>query len=223
MSTQQMFFNKIDYKAPSVVSLLVLNGVFLIAAIIFHWKAFDLVFVFWLENLVIGVYNVFKLAKAQGLPNTKGAAMSNQSQGCMKVIFIPFFLVHYFGFCAGHGVFIFVLFGKSGMGKPDIWEQVSNLDIWVIIASVISLFISHGISFFSNYIGKKEYLTTTAQEQMMSPYKRIVLVHIFIMSSGFLFMQAGGSFFSLILFFALKTIIDLRQHFKEHQKTMEKA
>ncbi|MCH2233182.1 MAG: DUF6498-containing protein [Crocinitomicaceae bacterium] len=85
----------------------------------------------------------------------------------------------------------------------------------VFLVSFDLLTISHGVSFYSNSIKNKSEYGLNMKDIMTGPYKRIVLVHLFVMASGILFLVIGAqSFVYIVLIIALKVVIDLRQHFK---------
>src|SRR5512139_3888948 len=92
-----------DLKKVSVITLILSNMVPILGVIFFGWHAFALLFLFWFENIVIGVSNIFKMAFV--LPN-------NNEKAAAKVPAIAFFIVHYGIFTLVHGIFIFVLFGE---------------------------------------------------------------------------------------------------------------
>jgi hypothetical protein len=81
------------------------------------------------------------------------------------------------------------------------------------------MIISHGISLVTNFFGKEEFKEISLTKQMMAPYKRIVVIHIFIMAAGYLIISTGkDSILIMILFFLIKIVFDLRQHTLEHKK-----
>jgi hypothetical protein len=80
----------------------------------------------------------------------------------------------------------------------------------------VALFLSHGASFFLNYIGKKEYLTTSAMRQMLAPYGRVVILHLTIIFGGFAIAIIGAPIGALVVLVVLKTAFDLRLHLREH-------
>ncbi len=89
----------------SVLALIVANIAPLVAVLFFEWDVMAVVVVYWAENIVIGFYNVLRMAIVPAGPTSPHA---------LKLFLIPFFCVHYGGFCAGHGVFVFAFFGASG-------------------------------------------------------------------------------------------------------------
>ena len=53
-----------------------------------------------------------------------------------------------------------------------------------------SFFLSHGVSFSYNFVGKQDFLRTEPEGQMMAPYKRIALMHFTLLFGGIGFQTA---------------------------------
>ena len=147
--------NPADFKKISVIAIILTNLVPIYGVLFMGWQVFPILLLFWIENLIIGVSNVFKMILA---------SPGNFGQWFAKIVMIPFFCVHYGMFTLVHGIFILVFFGgfsKTGTPFPsgnDIWGLVANLQLgW----AVLGLIISHTISFITNYIGNGEYKTIT--------------------------------------------------------------
>jgi hypothetical protein len=87
----------------------------------------------------------------------------------------------------------------------------------------VALVVSHGISFYSNFLGRKEYVGRKAQEQMAEPYKRIIVLHVTIIFGGWFIMLLRSPVPALVLLIALKTAVDLRAHRREHGKNIEQG
>ena len=80
-----------------------------------------------------------------------------------------------------------------------------------------SLFLSHGVSFVHNYLIAGEYKTSKPNELMAQPYSRIIVMHIAILGGGFLSVKMGSPVGVLIVLIALKTIIDVKFHLRQHE------
>jgi hypothetical protein len=199
-----------DFKKPSVL-LLILANLFPIYGVLFlHWQVFPILVLFWVENIVIGVFNVLKMAFAA--PN--GAKHVGE-----KIMLIPFFCVHYGMFTFVHGLFIFLIFGGFiGAEDPtsmfNVFNSFSELHLeWAIIALVIS----HAFSFIENYIRKGEYKNTNVALLMGAPYGRVVVLHITIIIGAFLIAFLGSPVVGLFLLVALKIFIDIKAHLIQHR------
>ena len=133
-----------------------------------------------------------------------------------------FFVAHFGGFMFGHLLFIFGFFVESANDTSLSLEQVSTilLSLW---PGIVALSISHGFSFFDNFIGKKEYLLRTLNQQMGEPFKRIIIMHFTIILGGFLVMALNAPVLALLLLILLKTMVDFGSHIREHSGTRHKS
>jgi Family of unknown function (DUF6498) len=219
-----------DWLDVPVITLVAANSVPLFGVLFLGWDVFSIVLLYWAENAVIGFYNVLKMAFA---------AVPCPAAQVAKLFFIPFFIVHYGGFTAVHGFFVVALFHKEQMPPmgPTSWpcfllfvQMLFNVVKYAysIIPSqvriaVLALFVSHGVSFVQNYLLKGEYATAKLNELMGSPYGRVVVMHVAILAGGFFVMAIGSPVALLVVLVALKTILDVNLHHREHKKAAAKA
>lgn len=112
-----------------VVALLVgVNMIPLFGVLFLGWRLFPIMVLYWLENGIIGLFNLPKIARAPlgGLPYSgpDGPAQSIFLLGVFgRGFLMVFFVFHYGIFWAVHGLFVFVLFGGfrnpfSGTSDP---------------------------------------------------------------------------------------------------------
>jgi hypothetical protein len=90
-SSRSIKVTKKDWLDVAVLTLLAANGVPLFGFLFLGWGAFYIVLLYWAENVVIGFYNVLKMAFATA---------SHPAAYVGKLFLIPFFVVHYGGFTA---------------------------------------------------------------------------------------------------------------------------
>ncbi|MFC1634341.1 DUF6498-containing protein [Planctomycetota bacterium] len=222
-----MKFSKKDLLDIPVMALLAANAIPLFGVLFLKWDAFYIVLLYWAENLVIGFYNVLKMAFA---------AVPHPIAHLGKLFLIPFFTVHYGGFTAVHGFFVLAIFHKdNGAGPPmggQTWpcclvfvQMLFNVASYMysvippqVRLSVLALFASHGVSFVYNYIFKREYASANPGKLMASPYGRIVVMHIAILAGGFLVMTVGSPVALLAVLVVLKTVLDVSLHNRSHRK-----
>ena len=220
-------------KQKDPLSLWALIGANLIPVIgifLFGWDVKFIVLLYWIENLITAFYNILKMA----LLSTAQAA-----NHVNKLITIPFFCVHYGGFCAVHGFFL-IHFFKIGTGSSPFdnmnewWGPLIFIQlllsviakIWAsrppeMIWAVIGLTISHGISFAENYILGGEYKTSTLKKLMHQPYQRIIVMHLAILAGGVLVMELNSPLPLLIILIGLKIAVDVYLHNKSHRTTAQ--
>lgn len=209
----------------TLVALIIANLVPLFGVLRLDWDVGSIVVLYWAENLVIGFYTLIKLLLAAG------------PRGLFHVLF---FLVHYSGFCAIHGLFVLSLTGFGGE-EPRVFSPGNDwpgplvfLQILVnvvrqvlaaapdaLIWAVAALLLSHGLSFLLNYIGNREHEGQTTHTIMTAPYKRIVVLHIAIIAGGFLVMQLGSPIGLLIALVALKIAMDIMLHRRSHREHLD--
>jgi len=193
----------------SAVFLVLANLIPLIGALAWDWSILEIVAVYWAENLVIGLFTICRLFTV-AVPGTEKGSIP------AKIAVSAFFTVHYGMFCLVHGVFVFSLLGNSrGFAAPsDAFALFAGPLKWAILALVVS----HGFSFFANYLGRGENLATTVPEQMGAPYPRIIVLHLAIIFGAFAVQALGSPVFLLAILVVGKTLLDLKLHRLAHQK-----
>ncbi len=190
---------------------------------------------YWAESVVIGILNVLRmiccqsdnilqgipLPGGQSLPDEVSMAMSdsipkNYGRG-IKSFMVPFFMLHYGGFCFGHLSLLLALFagGLAPLGAdssmPDLWEPS-------LLIAVAAIFLSHLFSFFTNYIGNDEYKRASLFALMFRPYGRIIAMQFAIIFGAAFVMFFGSPLAMLLILIAVKIVVDLRLHEKERMK-----
>ena len=196
--------------------LIAVNTIPLFGVLFFGWSLFSIMFLYWLENGIIGFFNVFKIALARASrPSrfTVGGRPVNPSNREVRIIF---FILHYGLFWTVHGVFVFVFFGTSS-------EPFGGVGLRGVAIAAAAIFLSHGVSFFVNFLGKEEYLTVTPDQQMTAPYSRVVVLHVTVLAGGALADSLGAPLAALVLLILLKTAIDLLAHLREHRKAQMRS
>jgi ABC-type xylose transport system permease subunit len=195
---------------PSLFALLLANALPIIGVLFLGWTVFPLVLVYWLENVVVGGFNVAKLVFAKPSEPVFWAA---------KLFLVPFFLVHFGGFTYVHGALLIALFGPERTQPFDLLTTVpaairANQLGW----AVFSLVLSHALSFYWNYIRNAEYQRASLQALMMQPYSRVIVLHLTVLFGGWIVMLLGSPTLALVLLVVLKTAADLRGHRAERRK-----
>lgn len=227
------------YRA-SAWALIAANSLPLFGVLFFSWDTFSIVFLYWLENVIIGCVNVLKMITCRPDPNAidwsqfntndqfqseleklkkngtlEKALMVNHAS---KLFMVPFFMVHYGLFCFVHGAFIFVIFGREagGFGPfggfDNLMDVFSREHLWL---AALALAASHLWSFFVNYLGHGEYRRTAVPLLMFQPYARIVVLHMAILLGAFFAFTLGSNAVVLIVLIIGKTMLDLSLHLRE--------
>ena len=195
---------------PSLLALLLANAFPIVGVLFLGWTVFPLVLLYWLENVVVGAFNVARLLLAQPREPVYWA---------VKLFLIPFFVVHFGMFTYIHGALVLALFGPKGTRPFELLETVppairANHLGW----AVASLMVSHGLSFYWNYLRNGEYQRASLNALMMQPYSRVVVLHLTVLFGGWLVMAIGSPLPALVLLAVVKTAAALRSHKVERRK-----
>jgi hypothetical protein len=103
-------------------------------------------------------------------------------------------------------------FGDALTALPDL-----------LLAGVVGLAISHGVSFWTNYLGRGEYRRLSPAEVMAQPYGRLVILHLTINVGAFVSIFLGTPIGSLLVLVVLKTALDLYFHLRQHRSAPDPA
>lgn len=189
--------------STSIALLVVANLLPVFGVLLLDWDVFALIFLFWCENVVIGLFGIARTIKAAG-------------------IFLgAFFFVHYGGFMAGHLMLIHALFAakspETGAALEPLQYFIGLFDTWTLIG-VLGLFVSHAWSYFENYLGNREYESLTGGSAMALAYRRMVITHIALLAAGFFLMKLHQPIVGLLLLLGMKLAMDISFHRREHDQ-----
>jgi ABC-type xylose transport system permease subunit len=192
------------------LALLLANAVPIIGVVLLGWTVFPLILLYWLENVVVGGFNALKMAFAQPSEPLFWAA---------KLFLLPFFIVHFGGFTYVHGMLLLALFGQRGSQAFDLLHAVPEaIRTQQLGWAVLSLVLSHGLSFYWNYLRNGEYQRAALRDLMTQPYSRVIVLHLAVLFGGWIVMLLGSPTPALVLLVALKTAADVRAHLAERRK-----
>lgn len=212
-------------RAIPVLLLVAVNLVPLFGVLLFGWSLFSILVLYWVENGIVGFFNVFKIWLARRpVSDGTGFTVNGRPAGAWgKAFLVPFFVFHYGIFWVVHGVFVILAFGVFGgmlFGAREVEPFVGfrDFDERGVAIAVAALFLSHGVSFVVNFLGRREYEEVSPDEQMAQPYSRVVVLHLTILGGGFLAAYLGAPLASLVVMVLLKIGLDLRAHLREHRE-----
>ena len=201
----------------ALAALVAANLVPLLGVAALGWGVYDVMLIYWLENGVVGVYTLARMATAGRAP-------------LATVVMGPFFVVHYGLFWLVHGVFVVTLFGPTGPFVGSVPTAASNgpspafaLPIigevpWAAGAgwALAGLLLSHGVSFVQNWLLGGERDGVDPREIMARPYGRVMVLHLTLLGGGFVVSALGAPLLALVLMVALKIGVDAAAHLRSH-------
>ena len=169
----------------------------------------DVFLVYWCENLVVWALGIVRISTAQGTGGPEVRTTSNSG----PISNAAFFALHYGIFTLVHGIFTLLMVVLVGLVG-------SLLDVLLIVVAIL---VSHLVSLGMNWFGRQERLVVSPGTAMMTPYPRMLALHVAIIG-GFFFVVGGpgaaddgGQLRAVALLCGLKALIDLAFHVYEHR------
>lgn len=171
--------------------------------------------------------------------------------GLAKAALIPFFVIHYGLFWLVHGIFVLTLplftsiagavgSGRGlfvdggpapylGVGVPgdgsepfiDVGLLGGGVDLGWIAFAVVALAVSHGLSYWWNFLHGGEYRRVSPARQMFAPYGRLVVLHLTIIFGALALSLTGAPAAAVAILVGIKTLLDVGFHLAEHRKAAD--
>jgi hypothetical protein len=206
---------------PPVISLLSANLVTLILAIAGNWAAGPVIFIYWVQSVIIGIFTVASIIGADTLA-IKADMDARHKERHENVVLDPrqvkkhqyllaaMFFIHYGIFHVAYYDFIVNsgMFGQVPVSDPALW-----LSCGVFFASHLYSFLYYR----TRERGGEEYVNDT----IIGPYFRIVPMHLIIFFGAIVILILGilgitSTMPVLVVFLLLKTAADLWMHMWKH-------
>jgi hypothetical protein len=217
---------RVNSSRIAVALLIGFNLVPLAGVLWLGWNLVLILALYWVENGIVGVLNILKILWAEGTRAPTGWTMngrpiSEKSRGYVA----GFFSFHYGLFWVVHGVFVFTLIpaiindpsiGPGGTIAAPLADP--GIDVGVLALGAIGLTISHGVSLWTNYIGRGEYKVLSAAQVMTQPYGRLVVMHLTILLGAVVSIFLGTPVGSLLVLIVGKTALDLAFHLRQRRE-----
>jgi hypothetical protein len=231
-----LIFGSVEHERTRRYAATMLVGANLVVAavaILGEWGYYAVLLVYWWEAVIVGFYNVGRMFVVcmAGEPLGRWIGFENGAARLLFALFLAgFFVIKFGGFALGVGLMALVVPGLLAEGGDSdelfvVAEGVENVGSDVLLA-VAALFISHGVSFFVNFIGRREYRRTGILALLFWPYARVGLVFVAIMLGLFATMQApdlAGTTVFAVAMIGLKILLDLASHVYEHSRRERRA
>lgn len=152
----------------SVAAGVVFNFVSLLGVLVFGWPPGNVFALFWIENAVLGLVTLVKVASARA-PSNKGITVNGRERPGSPMLFALFFMFHYGIFCVVHGVFTGIIAWKIGF----------EASFALLGLPVVLLLIRYTVETLTTWVGPNGLRwQVSPQQAMMAPYPRIVVLHL---------------------------------------------
>jgi len=192
------------YRDPVAWVILAVDLFPIWAVLTLGWGAAPLVFLYWLENVIIGAVTLAKMI---------ATSVREHIIGLVGMLFIgPFFVFHYGMFCFVHGVFVSAFAhmsaGTNDPGFPTPWGLIqealasgASMPAFVLAIILVQIFL-----FLQDYILRGEYRETSIDQEMMKPYGRVIVLHIAIFAGAFAMAALGEPMWGMLALILLRAV-----------------
>jgi Family of unknown function (DUF6498) len=191
---------------PSTITLFISNLIPVVGVVFLGWTLQSVLYLYLFESMIIGFYSALHL---WFVPLARNSTYAPNSVSVFKASFGRLLYITFF--CVMFGILI-----VANATFLHLFFPLYTADLTAILPGIISMFISHGISYNSNFLNKKEYQYMTVRELFARPFKRVFFPHILFFLALLPFSAAFGSGGPVVLFILLRTLIDMKVHFWEH-------
>jgi hypothetical protein len=166
----------------------------------------DVFLVYWIENVVIWLCGIVRVATAEGV-DTMGGDSSPRTG------LAPFFALHYGVFTLVHGVFAITM--AAIVGLVGGLGQVLLLGLLIAASQLFSLAV--------NWFGQGERLVVGPGAAALAPYPRMLVLHVgiimaFVLIGGPNAFDHGAQVHAVAFLCGLKTLVDLVFHLVTHRR-----
>jgi len=205
-----------------ILSLIFANIVTIIMAILGNWDLATVMFIYWMQSIIIGFFTLMGILLVTVPPPAPGQERPEQHPGEPRTIYIgnpwvaklllvgifalPYGIFHlvYYTFIVGSGIF-----GPVHFSDPGIWLSCG-------------LFFANHLYSFLAYHHRQFQVGADIVGQIFMPFQRIIPMHMTIIFGGILllileFIGIQSTMPVLVLFLVLKTASDVSAHVDKHQ------
>jgi len=191
------------YRDPMAWVILAVDLFPIWAVLTMGWGAAPLVFLYWLENVILGAVALMKML---------ATSMKEHPIGAVGMLFLgPFFIVHYGMFCFVHGIFVNVFANLNSGTDPGFlspWglieaalQSAPNMTLFVVAIIAVQIFL-----FVQDFMLGGGYKRTTVDKEMMAPYARIIVLHIAIFAGAFAMASIGEPMWGMLALIGLRVL-----------------
>ena len=212
-------------KQLSTTVFIAANLIPLVGALFFGWNAILILALFWIENLIIGLFNIIKFLSV--------GAIQKQPKAFFLCIF---FIFHYGAFCSIHGAILWDILGLKELDKALYfnfeWMGITEIfsegavvflafiekfqpQIWFGIAALTA---SHFVNFIENFILHGEIFSTQAKDLMAKPYAQILILHAGLIIGAAAVEKFGSPIWLLLVIIFFKIAVEFYMHQRKLKK-----
>lgn len=189
-------------------SILASNLLTLAVALAFRWDVRELLWPYWIQSVVIGVFAARRMAVLQRF-DVEGFSINDQpatETPQTRRSTVTFFVLHYGFFHFGYLAFLLVGWRAAG-------GALAPIDLLALAVVGLSFVWSHWKS-HREHVQADLAGRPNIGKLMFLPYLRVIPMHLVILFGA----SRGGGAVTVLLFVSLKTLADLVMHRIEHRQ-----
>ncbi|MBX3103125.1 MAG: hypothetical protein KF690_11495 [Bacteroidetes bacterium] len=177
--------------------VVVTNLMPLLGVILWDWSALEVILIYFVETILIGVFNILYMgfARQSGqMKDLSGTELYTGQPGDLrraKRFNIPLFVLHYGFFVGMQAWFIFPLIYKSPQG---IWALLWDLLVQdrEFRVSLLLLLLTQLLLFVRGYLFSGAYRTAQVTDYFLRPYSRILLQQAMVLLGAWAALLSGN-------------------------------
>ena len=177
-------------------------------------------FVYFLETIIIGVFNALKMFWSTKFGKSKDQKSENFG-------LIIFFLIHYGFFVGVQSILAFSLFKfKENSFVKEPFHLIENygtlLSLEDIKYALPAILFMHFGKFTADFLGNRKYQKMSSLELMAKPYIRIFIQQFVVILASFFMIFSAAGIFAAIFLILFRLFIDLSlEAIKEDSKILD--
>jgi hypothetical protein len=178
------------HRTLQILGTLAVNAIPLAGVLWFGWSVFEVLLIYWFENVAIGIFHAVRLGictRTNAVPSGWGTT--------------AFFVLHYGLFTLVHGVFVFVYFGVLSEGLLGLKGGLT--------LPVFSVFAWQALHLVFDTVATQGFRGRDPNSMMFEPYPRVFALHMTVILGGFLIDVAGAPIWALAVLVIVKTVSDV--------------
>lgn len=183
------------FRRPPLLLVLILNLVPVAGVLWAGWSPLQLLLLYWIENVAVGVFNYLKLRDYEAHKPASPPEPFKISS---------FFAMHYGMFTLVHGIFALVV-GTLFAGTPV--SPGGRLDWLGFGTAALSFALIH----FTDWLHWRKaqgWNQGSADGQMFAPYGRVIVMHLTVLGGAFILATTHAPVAYIALLAVLKTVIE---------------
>jgi hypothetical protein len=211
------------FQNSPLLSLIFANLVTIVLAILGNWDLATVMFIYWAQSIIIGIFTVISLlgadtaalgADLQKPIDERGGSekISTRFVWFYKCMLAGFFTLHYGLFHWGYYAFIVEsgIFGTVNFADPNLWLSCG-------------LFFANHLYSHISYRHKEPKDSSYVNEQFFTPYRRIIPMHLTLIFGSIVIVALEvfgitSTMPVLVLFLLFKTYSDISAHLVKHYR-----